>query len=66
MATLNQGGMKWATLAIACYSALLGTYVLLARPLSQRYGPKSRTGDLILGLFAFLAGVVLALRSLTS
>ena len=63
MATLNQNGMKWATLAIACYSAILGAYVLLARPLSQRYGPKSRTGDLILGLFALLAGLLLAVRS---
>jgi hypothetical protein len=63
MATLNQSGMKWATLAIACYSAILGTYVLLARPLTQRYGPKSRTGDLILGLFALLAGLILAARS---
>jgi hypothetical protein len=66
MATLSQGGMKWATLAIACYSALLGIFVLVARPLSQRYGPKSRTGDLILGLFALVAGLVLASRSLLS
>jgi hypothetical protein len=64
MATLSQGDMKWATLAITCYSALLGVYVLLARPLSQRYGPKSRFGDILLGLFALLAGVVLAVRSL--
>lgn len=66
MATLSQGGMKWATLAIACYSAILGAYVLLARPLSQRYGPKSRFGDLLLGLFALLAGILLAVRSLTT
>ncbi len=66
MATLNQSGMKWATLAIACYSAILGAYVLLARPLSQRYGPKSRFGDLLLGLFALLAGILLAVRSLLS
>jgi hypothetical protein len=64
MATLSQGGMKWATLAIACYSALLGIFVLVARPLSQRYGPKSRTGDLILGLFALVAGLVFAARLL--
>ena len=66
MATLSQSGMKWATLAIACYSAILGAYVLLVRPLSQRYGPKSRFGDLLLGLFALLAGILLAVRSLLS
>lgn len=64
MATLNESGLKWVTLAIACYSVLLGVFVLLARPLAQRYGPKSRFGDLLLGLFALLAGVVLAIRSL--
>jgi hypothetical protein len=63
MATLSESGLKWATHAIACYSALLGIYVLLARPLSQRYGPKSRTGDLVLGLFGLLAGILLAVRS---
>ena len=66
MATLSQSGMKWATFAIAGYSAILGAYVLLARPLSQRYGPKSRFGDLLLGLFALLAGILLAVRSLLS
>jgi hypothetical protein len=66
MATLSQSGMKWTTLAIACYSAILGAYVLLARPLSQRYGPRSRFGDLLLGLFALLAGILLAVRSLLS
>ena len=66
MATLNESGLKWTTLAIACYSALLGIFVLLARPLAQRYGPKSRIGDLLLGLFALLAGVLLAVRSLTA
>jgi len=66
MATLSQSGMKWATFAIAGYSAILGAYVLLARPLSQRYGPKSRVGDLVLGLFALLAGALLAVRSLLS
>jgi membrane protein YdbS with pleckstrin-like domain len=64
MATLSQSGMKWTTLAIACYSAMLGAYVLLARPLSQRYGPRSRFGDFVLGLFALLAGILLAARSL--
>jgi hypothetical protein len=63
MATLSESGLKWATHAIAYYSALLGIYVLLARPLSQRYGPKSRTGDLVLGLFGLLAGILLAVRS---
>ncbi len=66
MATLSQSGMKWATLAIACYSAILGVFVLLTRPLSQRYGPKSRFGDLLLGLFALVAGAALAARSLLS
>jgi hypothetical protein len=66
MATLSQNGMKWATLAIACYSAILGAYVLLARPLSQRYGRKSRFGDLLLGLFALLAGILLAVRTFLS
>jgi hypothetical protein len=64
MATLNESGLKWATLSIACYSALLGVFVLLARPLTQRYGPKSRTGDLILGLVALVAGILLVARSL--
>jgi hypothetical protein len=66
MATLNASGLKWATFAIAGYAVILGSYVLVARPLSQRYGPRSRTGDLILGLFALLAGVLLAVRSLLS
>ncbi len=64
MATLNESGMKWATIAIACYAALLGVYFLLARPLSQRYGPKSRTGDLVLGLASVVAAALLAVRSL--
>ena len=64
MATLSQSGMKWATLAIACYSAILGAYVLLARPLSQRYGPRSRFGDFLLGFAALGAAVLLAFRSL--
>jgi hypothetical protein len=63
LATLSESGMKWATLAIACYSAILGVYVLLARPLSQRYGPRSRLGDFLLGLAALGAGVLLAARS---
>ena len=66
MATLSQSGMKWATLAIACYSAILGAGVLLTRPLSQRYGAKSRFGDLALGLFALLAGILVAVRSFLS
>jgi hypothetical protein len=66
MLNLSEGGLKWATLAIASYSALLGIYVLVARPLSQRYGPKSRFGDFLLGLSAVLAGVVLAARALTN
>jgi hypothetical protein len=66
MASLSEGGLKWTTLGIACYSLLLGVYVLLARPLSQRYGPRSRFGDFLLGLFALLAGIVLAVRSLTA
>ena len=64
MATLSEGGLKWATLAIAGYSVLLGLFVLIARPLSQRYGPRSRAGDLILGLFALVSGLLLAARSI--
>ncbi len=63
MATLSEGGLKWATLAIACYAAILGIYVLLARPLSQRYGPRSRFGDFVLGLFSLIAGILLAART---
>jgi hypothetical protein len=63
IATLSESGMKWATLAIACYSAILGVYVLLARPLSQRYGPRSRFGDFLLGFAALGAAVLLAVRS---
>jgi hypothetical protein len=66
MSTLGEGGLKWVTLGIACYSIVLGIYVLIARPISQRYGPKSRFGDLLLGLFASLAGVLLAVRSLAA
>jgi hypothetical protein len=66
MASLSEGGMKWATLAIACYSAMLGAYALLARPLSQRYGPKSRIGDLVLAFSSILAGILLAVRSLAA
>ena len=64
MASLSQGGLKWVTLGISCYSVVLGTYVFIARPISQRYGPKSRFGDLVLAFFAILAGVVLTVRSL--
>jgi predicted cobalt transporter CbtA len=64
MYTLSGGGLKWLTLGIACYSFVLGTYVLFARPLSQRYGPQSRFGDFVLGLFALLAGLLLVARSL--
>jgi hypothetical protein len=64
MATLSESGMKWATLAIACYSAILGIYVLLSRPLSQRYGPRSRLGDFLLGFAALGAAILLAFRSL--
>lgn len=66
MASLNEGGLKWTTLGIAGYSFVLGAYVLIARPISQRYGPKSRSGDFLLGLLAILAGIVLALRSLSA
>jgi len=66
MASLSEGGLKWTTLGIAGYSFVLGAYVLIARPISQRYGPKSRFGDLLLGLFALLAGILLAVRSLLS
>jgi hypothetical protein len=65
MASLSEGGLKWTTLGIAGYAAILGAYFLIARPIAQRYGPKSRLGDLLLGLFALLAGVALAVRSLT-
>ena len=64
MSTLSEGGLKWTTLGIACYSFVLGAYVLIARPISQRYGPKSRFGDFLLGLSALLAGIALAARSL--
>jgi hypothetical protein len=66
MTSLSEGGLKWTTLGIAGYSIILGAYVLIARPISQRYGPKSRFGDLVLALSAILAGVVLALRSLAA
>ena len=64
MASLNENGLRWTTLGIACYSIVLGTFLLIARPIAQRYGPKSRFGDFVLGLFALLAGVVLVVRSL--
>jgi hypothetical protein len=64
MSSLNQGSLKWTTLGIAGYSLGMGVFLLLARPIAQRYGPKSRFGDFLLGLLALLAGVVLAIRSL--
>lgn len=64
MSGLSEKGLKWATLGIACYAPVLGIYLLVSRPLSQRYGPKRRFGDFALGLFALLAGIVLAVRSL--
>ena len=60
MSTLGTGGLKWVTLGIAGYSLLLGCHVLLSRPLSQRYGPRSRFGDIVLGSFCVLAGILLA------
>jgi hypothetical protein len=64
MSSLGEKGLKWTTFGIAGYSFVLGAFVLLARPLSQRYGPKSRFGDFLLGSLALLAGIVLAARSL--
>lgn len=64
MSTLGRGGLKWATLGIAAYSFALGIYVLIARPLAQRYGPQSRFGDVILGAVGLLAGIMLAASSL--
>lgn len=66
MASLNENGLRWTTLGIACYSFILGAFLLLARPIAQRYGPKSRSGDYLFGLLTVLAGIVLALRSLTA
>ena len=64
MASLSEGGLKWTTLGIAGYATILGAYFLIARPIAQRYGPKSRSGDYLIGLLAILAGIVLAIRSL--
>jgi hypothetical protein len=64
MATLNKHGLRWAHLGIAGYAVILGVYFLLGRPIAQRYGPKSRVADLILGSLAVLAGILLAVRSL--
>ena len=66
MSSLSKGSLKWTTLGIAGYSLGMGVFLLLARPIAQRYGPKSRFGDFLLGLFALLAGVVLAIQSLVS
>lgn len=66
MSGLSEKGLKWASLGIAGYAFILGAWVMVSRPLSQRYGPKSRFGDFVLGLFALLAGTVLAVRSLLS
>jgi len=64
MSGLSEEGLGWASLGIAGYAFILGAWVLVSRPLSQRYGPKSRFGDFVLGLFALLAGAFLAARSL--
>jgi hypothetical protein len=66
MSSLSENGLRWTTLGIACYSFILGAFLLLARPIAQRYGPKSRSGDYLFGLLAVLAGIVLAIRSLTA
>jgi len=60
MSSLSTGGLKRVTLAIAVYSLLLGGYVFAARPLTQRYGPPSRLGDILLGSFCVLAAILLA------
>jgi len=64
MSSLSQGSLKWTTLGIAGYATILGAYFLLARPIAQRYGSKSRSGDYLIGLLAILAGIILAVRSL--
>jgi hypothetical protein len=64
MSSLSQGSLKWTTLGIAGYATILGAYFLLARPIAQRYGPKSRSGDFLIGLLAILAGIMLAVRAL--
>jgi hypothetical protein len=64
MSTLGESGMRWTTLGIACYSIVMGACFLFARPISQRYGPKSRFSDFLIGSLALLAGIVLAARSL--
>jgi hypothetical protein len=66
MSSLSRGSLKWTTLGIAGYSLGMGIFVLLARPIAQRYGPKSRFGDFLLGLFALLSGAALAIHSLVS
>jgi hypothetical protein len=66
MASLNENGLRWTTLGIACYSLVVGAFLLIARPIAQRYGPKNRSGDYLFGLLAVLAGIVLAFRSLTA
>jgi len=66
MVSLSEGGMKWTTFGIAGYATILGAYFLIARPIAQRYGPKSRFGDYLIGLLAVLAGIVLAVRSLVA
>ena len=64
IAVLSEKGLKWTNLGIACYAFVVGAYLLLGRPLSQRYGTRSRSVDLVLGSLALLSGIVLAARSL--
>lgn len=64
MSTIGENGLKWTFFGIACYAIVLGAYVLFTKPISQRYGPRSRFGDMLLGLLMLLAGAVLAARSL--
>ncbi len=63
LAGLSEKGFKWTNLGIACYAFIVGAYLLLGRPISQRYGDRSRLADLLLGSLAILSGVVLAARS---
>jgi hypothetical protein len=64
LAALGEKGLKWTNLGIAGYAVIMGAYFVLGRPISQRYGARSRSADLLLGSLAILLGVVLAVYSL--
>jgi hypothetical protein len=61
---MDARGLRWTSFGIGCYAAIVGAFFLVARPVAERYGPRSRVADFILGALGLLAGAVIAVRAL--